>query len=150
MKKTISIGADHGGFKLKAALAEALKAKGYTLLDKGAFGTESVDYPDYAHLVCVDVQEGRADIGLLVCTSGIGMSIAANKHKGVRAALCHNLDSAKFSRMHNNANAICMGSKYVSETDAIAMAEAFCETEFEGGRHVRRVEKMCAFESELQ
>ncbi len=146
MNKTLSIGADHGGFKLKQELILTLTSFGMKILDKGCFDENSVDYPDLAHAVCSDVQSSKADFGVLVCTSGIGMSIAANKHEGIRAALCHNLDSAKFSRLHNNANVICLGAKYTDSLLAAEMVKTFASTEFEGGRHERRVCKMMDFE----
>jgi len=147
MRKTVSIGADHGGFKLKSAVAKWLSENNYDVRDKGCFDETSVDYPDIAHLVSLEVASGAADFGVLICTSGIGMSIAANKQNGVRAALCHNEDSAKFSRLHNNANIICLGAKYTPPELAVKMVQTFAETDFEGGRHQRRVDKMCALES---
>ena len=145
-KKTVSIAADHGGVELKGALVGLLKERGFSVDDKGSFTKDSVDYPDYAKLVCDDVTKGKSSFGILVCTSGIGMSIAANKIAGIRAALCHNADCAKFSRLHNNANVICMGAKYVPPALAAEMVRIFAETQFEGGRHERRVCKFTAFE----
>ena len=147
-KKTLSIGSDHGGFALKAYLVKSLSDAGYTVLDKGPADTASVDYPDYAKAVCGDVNAGKADFGVLVCTSGIGMSIAANKIRGIRAALCLSEDAGKFSRLHNNANVICMGAKYVPAELAEKMVKIFAETEFEGGRHQRRVGKFMDFEKD--
>ena len=145
MKQKISIGCDHGAVALKTALLEILGGK-YEISDDGTFGSESVDYPDFAEKVCSDVLSGKADFGVLLCTTGIGMSIAANKIAGIRAALCHNADCAKFSRLHNNANVICMGAKYVPPALAAEMVCIFAETQFEGGRHERRVCKFTAFE----
>ena len=147
MKQKFSIGCDHGAIALKNAILSALDGKFY-IEDKGTYGTESVDYPDYAEKVCEDVVSEKSDFGVLLCTTGIGMSISANKIKGIRAALCHNEDGAKFSRLHNNANVICMGAKYVQPELAAKMVEIFAETQFEGGRHERRVGKFMSFEKE--
>lgn len=147
MKQKISIGCDHGATALKDALVKSL-ADGFEIIDEGTFGTESVDYPDFAKKVCDSVKSGKADFGVLLCTTGIGMSIAANKVCGIRAALCHNEDCAKFSRLHNDANVICMGAKYVPAELADKMVRIFAETEFEGGRHLRRVGKFMDFEKD--
>ena len=138
----ISIGADHGGLQLRQSIIELLQSKDYTVIDHGAFTQESVDYPDYAHLVAQDVAEGRADYGVVVCTSGIGVSISANKVKGVRAALVMNEDMARYSRLHNNANVICLGQKYVTAYLAGLFLDIFLKTPFEGGRHATRVHKI--------
>ena len=111
----ISIGSDHGGFLLKEDVKNYLLSKGYDVLDEGCYSTDRVDYPVYASKVCKSMQDNKADVGVLICTSGIGMSICANKHKGVRAALVMNEDASKFSRLHNNAKVICMGAKYLSK-----------------------------------
>lgn len=137
----ISIASDHGGYRLKDAIAEALKADGHEVEDFGVHTPDSVDYPDYAQLVGNSVKDQKSEFGILICTTGIGMSIAANKIFGVRAALCHNEDSAEFSRRHNNANVLCMGAKYVGAKLGIQMAKLFIRTEFEGGRHAARVSK---------
>lgn len=147
MKRKISIGCDHGATALKDALVKSL-GNDFEITDEGTFGTESVDYPDFAKKVCDSVKDGKADFGILLCTTGIGMSIAANKVRGIRAALCHNEDCAKFSRLHNNANVICMGTKYVPAELAAKMVKIFAETEFEGGRHQRRVGKFMDFEKD--
>ena len=147
MKQKFSIGCDHGAIALKNAILSALDGK-FDIEDKGTYGTESVDYPDYAEKVCEDVVSAKSDFGVLLCTTGIGMSISANKIKGIRAALCHNEDGAKFSRLHNNANVICMGAKYVQPELAAKMVEIFAETQFEGGRHERRVGNFMSFEKE--
>lgn len=146
-KKTLSLGSDHGGFALKSVLAGSLSAAGFEIADRGPADSASVDYPDFARLVCDDVNSGRADFGVLICTSGIGMSIAANKIRGIRAALCLSEDAAKFSRLHNDANVLCMGSKYLTPTLAGSIARIFASTEFEGGRHGRRVCKFMDFEN---
>lgn len=138
----ISIGADHGGVELREALSKALKEKGHEVIDHGAFSLESVDYPDFASLVGEDVTSGRAERGILVCKTGIGMSIAANKVAGIRAALVHFADEAALCRQHNNANVIVFGSVYTLPEDAVTLAEIFLSTEFEGGRHQRRLDKL--------
>lgn len=136
----LSIGSDHGGFLLKEDVKNYLTNKGYDVIDEGCYSADRVDYPTYASKVSDDVYEKKADFGILICTSGIGMSICANKHKGIRAALVMNEDAAKFSRLHNNANVICMGAKYLNKDEACHFIEVFLETEFEGGRHEKRVE----------
>lgn len=138
----IALAADHGGFQLKNSMLKFLQDAGFETVDFGTNTCDSVDYPDYAKLVGNAVVNGGCDFGVLVCTTGIGISISANKIKGIRAALCHNCDGAKFSRLHNNANVICMGAKYVGKKLANEMLKTFLETEFEGGRHARRVGKM--------
>ncbi|MBR4596990.1 MAG: ribose 5-phosphate isomerase B [Opitutales bacterium] len=138
----IALGADHGGFGLKNSVLKYLQEAGFETVDCGTNSADSVDYPDFAKLVGAKVAGGECDFGVLVCTTGIGISIAANKIKGIRAALCHNCDGAKFSRLHNNANVICMGAKYVGKKLANEMVKTFLETQFEGGRHARRVGKL--------
>jgi ribose 5-phosphate isomerase B len=129
---TLSFGSDHGGLALRRGLSEALKAKGYAILDRGTETEASCDYPDYAQAVGADVVEGRAKFGILVCTTGIGISIAANKVRGIRAALVQSADAA----------GLCFGAKYVDLPTALACVEAFLAAEFEAGRHTRRVDKM--------
>ena len=138
----ISIGCDHGGLGLKEHLAGFLVSLGHELLDRGTFSRDSVDYPDFAQAVAADLQSGAADLGVLVCTTGIGVSIAANKHAGIRAAVVHNEDGARFSRLHNHANVICFGEKYDAPYLACRHLEIFLTTESEGGRHDRRVAKL--------
>lgn len=138
----ISIGNDHAGTGLRHPLIEHLEAKGHTLIDHGTKNNESVDYPDFAQAVGHDVVSGEADFGVLICSTGIGMSISANKVKGIRAALICNADAAQYSRKHNNANVICMGNKYQDEDSACKLVDIFLKTAFEGGRHERRVEKI--------
>ena len=139
---TLSFGSDHGGLALRRDLIAALRAKGYAVLDRGTETEASCDYPDYAQAVGADVVAGRARFGILVCTTGIGISIAANKIAGIRAALVQSADAAALSRLHNDANVLCLGAKYVSLPLAGECAEAFLRTEFEGGRHARRVGKI--------
>jgi len=139
---TFSFGSDHGGLALRRGLSEALKAKGYAVLDRGTETEASCDYPDYAQAVGADVVAGRAKYGILVCTTGIGISIAANKVRGIRAALVQSPDAAGLSRRHNDANVLCFGAKYVDLPTALACLETFLTAEFEAGRHVRRVDKI--------
>jgi ribose 5-phosphate isomerase B len=141
-RETVAIAADHAGFELKSALAEELGKLGYDVLDLGTDGPDSVDYPDYAHAVARAVEDGRSTRGLLVCGSGIGMSIAANRHADIRAALCHDEVSVRLSRQHNDANVLVLAGRGVDENTARRMLRAFMETEFEGGRHARRVAKL--------
>jgi ribose 5-phosphate isomerase B len=142
----ISIGADHAGFALKEKLRDALVAKGHDVVDHGTTSDASTDYPDYAVPVSVDVSEGKADRGILVCSTGVGMSITANKTPGVRAALAYNADEVSLTRRHNDANVLALGARYFSLEQASALIDIFLSTEFEGGRHARRVEKMMAAE----
>ncbi len=138
----ISIGADHAGVDIHNVIVKALKEKGIEVTDHGTQSHDSVDYPDYAHTVAKDVAQGKADLGILVCSTGIGMSIAANKVQGVRAGLAHNEDSATLCRQHNHSNVLCMGQRYVSPELAVKMVDAFLAAQPEGGRHDRRVEKI--------
>ena len=138
----ISLGTDHGGVDLREKVAAYLKEEGHEVLDHGAFNEESVDYPDYAKLVCGDVTEGRADYGLLICKSGIGMSISANKVPGIRAALVAFDEDAAMTRKHNNSNVLVLPGKHTTDQQAYARIKDFISTEFEGGRHARRVDKM--------
>jgi ribose 5-phosphate isomerase B len=138
----ISAGADHGGFELKDKLVALLRKEGYEVIDNGTNSPDSVDYPDFAQAVARDILEKRADFGLLVCGSGIGISIAANRFKGIRAALVTNDDYARLSRQHNNANIIALGGRFTSYEDAEKWLKIFLSTPFEGGRHERRIEKI--------
>lgn len=140
--ETVVIAVDHAGFELKATIKEQLSAMGYAILDLGTNGVEAVDYPDFAQALAASITEGLAQRGVLVCGSGIGMSIAANRHSGIRAALCHDADAARLSRRHNDANVLVMGARVIGAEAAAACVEAFFTTDFEAGRHVRRVEKL--------
>ena len=142
----IAIGSDHGGFQLKEELLEALKAEGYNLHDFGTYSPESVDYPDIAIKVCEAITSGEFDRGILVCGTGIGITITANKIKGIRAGVCSEPYSAMMSRAHNDANVIGMGGRVVGLGLALEIAKAFLNTEFEGGRHSRRVGKINALD----
>jgi ribose 5-phosphate isomerase B len=138
----IAIGADHGGYELKESLIRYLNSKNIQLIDCGTNSNQSVDYPDFGLAVADLVAQKEAKLGILICTSGIGQSITANKVPGVRAALCLNEDQAKFSRLHNDANVIVFGAKYTSAEEAQKMLDIWLATSFEGGRHQRRVEKI--------
>lgn len=143
----IALGADHGGVDLKDYLVNFLAQEGHEVADLGTHGHESVDYPDYAEAVAHMVAKGEAERGVVICTSGIGVSITANKVHGIRAAVCHNEDAAEFSRRHNDANVICFGQKYNTPYMASKMLNIFLSTNFEGGdRHCRRIDKMTALE----
>jgi ribose 5-phosphate isomerase B len=139
---TIAIGGDHAGLPLKTVLQQALAAQGHALIDAGTNSTESVDYPDFAHAVAAAVQEGRARFGVLVCGTGIGISIAANRHPGIRAAVLHDTTEARLTRAHNDANIACFGARLVGPEVALDALAAFLGTEFEGGRHARRIAKL--------
>ena len=144
----IVIGADHGGFKLKEEIKKYFEEKEIEYEDKGTFSEESVDYPNIAKAVAKDVSDKKADIGILICRSGIGMSMVANKFKGVRCAVCYQEQTAKFSRMHNNANMLALGADYISTNEALCIVRQFLATEFEGGRHEARVNLICDIEKE--
>lgn len=142
----VSLGADHAGFELKGRLSSLLTSLGHTVVDHGTDSAESVDYPDFAGLVAHDVASGNADRGLLVCGTGIGMAIAANKVNGARAANPASVEEAILSREHNDANVLCIGARFVDATVAEKILEAWLNSRFEGGRHIRRVEKIAAIE----
>jgi ribose 5-phosphate isomerase B len=137
--KTIVLGADHGGFELKNTIKNHLESKGYTVIDVGTNAPESCDYPVFASKACSCVINGKAELGILVCGTGIGMSIAANKHKGIRAACCSDTFSARLTRLHNNANFLCIGARVVGAGLALDLVDEFVNAEFEGDRHVKRL-----------
>ena len=139
---TIAVAADHAGFALKERLKEALVARGAAVVDLGTMSEESVDYPDNAHALADALADGRAERGIAVCGTGIGISIALNRNPGVRAALCHDAFTAGMARKHNDANVLALGAKVVDEATALACLETFLTTEFEGGRHARRLGKL--------
>lgn len=138
----VAIGADHAGYEYKEMLKALLLDKGWQVEDKGTHSLDSVDYPDFAHPVALDVEAGKAAFGILVCGSGEGVCITANKHAGIRAALCWNTDVAQLSRQHNNANVICIPARFADEALAKEMVQLFMNTGFEGGRHENRVKKI--------
>jgi ribose 5-phosphate isomerase B len=140
--ETIAIGSDHGGYALKSLLKSELVDEGYEVLDLGSEGEEAVDYPDYANALAAAILEGRASRGVLVCGSGIGMTIAANRHPGIRAALCHDAETARLSRRHNDANVLALGGRLIGQETAKEILQIFLTTPFEGGRHRRRLEKL--------
>jgi ribose 5-phosphate isomerase B len=140
--ETIAIASDHGGVELKTILAKELETLGFDVLDLGTDGSDSVDYPDFAEALAVALHDGRAARGVLICGSGIGMSIAANRHRDIRAALVHDHLSAKLSRQHNDANVIVLGGRITGVETAKDCLAVFLQTEFEGGRHAPRVAKM--------
>jgi ribose 5-phosphate isomerase B len=142
----IALGADHAGFVLKQHLCRNLREKGHEVVDTGTVSTDSCDYPDFAAAVAHDVAEGRADRGVLVCSTGVGMSIAANKVPGIRAALGTNGEEVHLARSHNDANVLTLGARYLGEPEADALVETFLTTEFDGGRHARRLAKIAALE----
>jgi ribose 5-phosphate isomerase B len=144
----IAMGADHAGYELKDKIRQHLEKKGFQVEDEGTRSGESVDYPDYARLVARDVSRGRADLGILVCGSGIGMAMAANKVAGVRAANVTSEYEAQMSREHNNANVLALGARILKEDEALRIVDKWLATSFAGGRHERRVEKIAAMESE--
>ncbi len=142
MALRILIGGDHAGFELKEKLKRHLNERGFGVADAGTWSLESVDYPDYAHTVAQGVVSGEADLGILICGSGNGVNMAANKHKGVRSALAWNAEIAALARQHNNANVLALPARFVTTEEAFAIAEAFLAARFEGGRHQRRSEKI--------
>jgi ribose 5-phosphate isomerase B len=142
----IAIAADHAGFALKEKLRQRLAREGHELIDFGANSADSCDYPDFAQPVAREVAEGRADRGILVCSTGIGMSIAANKVTGVRAAPAQSEDEVRLTRAHNDANVLTLGARYLDEPQAAGLVEIFLNTEFQGGRHARRIAKIAQLE----
>jgi ribose 5-phosphate isomerase B len=142
----IAIAADHAGFALKEKLREKLAAAGHQVADFGTASAEACDYPDFARPVARDVAEGRSDRGILVCSSGIGMAIAANKVAGVRAVPVRSADEARLTREHNDANVLTLGARYIDDSEAMELVELFLITEFAGGRHARRVAKIAQLE----
>jgi ribose 5-phosphate isomerase B len=141
-KKLIAVAADHAGFGMKEMVKDYLVLKGYDILDLGTDSAASVDYPDYGHAMGEALDSGQAERGIVICGSGIGISMAANRHASVRAALCTNGVMARLARQHNDANVLALGARIVGEEVARNCVDEFLSTEFEGGRHQRRVEKL--------
>lgn len=138
----IPIGCDHAGFQLKQVLIKHLEAKGYTIDDKGCYSEESIDYPDFAHPVASLVENTPGMKGILLCGSGNGINMTANKHQGIRSALCWTPEIAELARQHNDANIVTLPARFISEETAIQIVDVFFATEFEGGRHQNRVNKI--------
>jgi len=140
--KIIAIGSDHAGFSLKEDIIDYLNSIHITTINTGCYSEERADYPDYAHSVANSVLEGKSGCGILLCGSGNGIAMSANKHKGIRAAICWTKEIAILARQHNDANILVLPARYISKQDALACVEAFLITPFEGGRHLQRVEKI--------
>lgn len=138
--KKICIGSDHAGYRIKASLVHYLSDKGYELNDAGTYSDSAIDYPSVAHKVAMSLGGRAREIGILVCGSGQGVSMTANKYQHIRAALCWNPEIAQMAREHNNANIICLPGKYLGEEEASQIVETFLKTEFQGGRHLRRIQ----------
>jgi ribose 5-phosphate isomerase B len=145
-KPRIALGADHAGYPVKESIRKYLEESGYVVDDEGTWSEESVDYPDYAKAVGEGVAAKKDEYGIVVCGSGIGVSIAANKVPGVRAALAHDVTTARISREHNDANVLALGGRVVTDAQAIEMVKAFLSTPFAGGRHQRRIDKIAQME----
>ncbi len=143
----IAIAADHGGFELKGVIIDHLTKKGYEMVNLGTDTADSVDYSDYAEKCAEQVLSGEVSFGIVVCGTGIGISIAANKINGIRCALCHSPETAALAKQHNNANIISLGGRTTTDEMALKIVDAFMEAEFEGGRHQRRVDKIMALET---
>lgn len=140
--KNIAIGGDHAGFEYKEHLIKWLEEQGYTVKDFGAYSEDSVDYPDFAHPVAKAVEDKEYTTGVLICGSANGVAITANKHQGIRAAICWESEIASLARLHNNANVLCIPARFISKEEAIDILKTFLETSFEGGRHENRVNKI--------
>jgi ribose 5-phosphate isomerase B len=145
MSKNIAIGGDHAGFEYKSKLIEKLHLLGYEVKDFGPFSMDSVDYPDYVHPLSSAIESGEAELGIVICGSGNGVAITANKHQGIRAALCWNEDLAALARQHNNANVLAIPARFISYELTEKLAQIFLTTEFEGGRHQNRVGKIACY-----
>ncbi len=145
-KFTVALASDHAGFPLKEALISHLTSRDIDIIDCGTNNTESCDYPDFAVAGCCKVLDGIADFTILCCGTGIGMSMAANKLRGIRAACCSDIFSAKYTRMHNDANVLCLGARVVGAGLACELADAFIDSEFEGGKHQRRIDMISELE----
>ena len=142
MTKILPVGCDHAGFELKTKLIAHLRAQGYEIHDKGCYSTESIDYPDFAHPVAGEVENNPGTLGLLLCGSGNGINMTANKHQGIRAALCWTPEIARLAREHNNANILTLPARFLDDETAFKIVDVFFSTDFEGGRHQKRVEKI--------
>ena len=149
MKTTkITIGCDHAGYELKLKVIAHLQERGVEVIDVGTNSTASCDYPVIAHELCKNIQNGVTELGILICGTGIGMSMAANKHRGIRAAACSDTFSARLTRLHNNANVLCFGERVVGMGLALDLVDNFIDAEFEAGKHARRVDMITAIEKD--
>ena len=149
-KKTASVGCDHAGYAYKNQVISMLEREGYTVMDHGTGSEESTDYPDHIHPVGHDLDTGKAEIGIILCGSGNGAAMTANKHQSVRAALCWDAELASLARQHNDANVLSIPARFVNEATALAMVKTFVDTPFEGGRHARRVNKIALDNDDAQ
>ena len=147
MNNKIALGCDHAGFEMKDAVIAHLQERGWAVIDVGTDSSDSCDYPVFAHEVCKNIQDGNAELGILICGTGIGMSLVANKHRGIRAAACSDTFSARLTRVHNNANVLCFGTRVVGIGLALDLVDNFLDAEFEGGKHERRVNMITAYEN---
>jgi|TARA_B110000977_G_C11055085_1_gene483775 ribose 5-phosphate isomerase B len=138
----IAVGSDHAGFELKQAILEHLSANNINFIDCGTNSTESVDYPDFAKIVAESINEKDIMMGILVCGSGQGMAMTANRYKHIRAALCFNQETVKITRQHNDANLLCLGSRFIKKLEALSCVDTFLSTDFEGDRHLKRINKI--------
>jgi ribose 5-phosphate isomerase B len=145
MALKIAIGGDHAGFQLKETIKSKLESEGYFLEDFGPFSDQSVDYPDFVHPVANSVENGEYNFGILICGSGNGVAMTANKHKGIRAAVCWNEMLAKLARAHNDANILCLAGRFLDDELAMEIVDTFLKTDFDGGRHIRRIKKIIDF-----
>lgn len=145
--KKIVIGCDHAATELKDIVREHLTARGFAVTDVGTYTAESCNYPVFAHRACTKIQNGEADLGILICGTGIGMSLVANKHRGIRAACCSDTFSARLTRQHNDANVLCFGARVVGMGLALDLVDNFIDTEFEGGKHAVRIDMITAVEN---
>lgn len=141
-KRVFAVACDHAGIELKRVLMAAIEKRGFEVRDLGTNTTDSCDYPDYAHALAAAIERGEVEQGLLVCGTGVGMSLAANRHAAVRAVVCSEALSARMSRKHNNANVLCLGARVIGQDTALDILDAFLSTDFEGGRHANRVAKI--------
>lgn len=148
--KKIVLGADHGGYELKNTIKSHLESRGFEVTDVGTNSSDSCDYPVFASRLCKTIQSGEKDLGILVCGTGIGMSMAANKHRGIRAACCSDTFSARLTRLHNNANVLCLGARVLGAGLALDLVDAFVDAEFEGDRHIKRLSLIEDIENEKQ
>ncbi|MBR0442842.1 MAG: ribose 5-phosphate isomerase B [Clostridia bacterium] len=146
MEKKLVIGCDHAAIELKNKVIAHVQSQGYEVTDVGTYTTDSCNYPEIAHAACVKIQNGEMPLGILICGTGIGMSMAANKHRGIRAACCSDTFSAAATRTHNDANVLCFGARVVGEGVALELVDAFLKASYEGGRHQARVDMLTALE----